>query len=59
MPRMKSLMGRLACIITVGTMFQATGCTVDSAGLLSGFVTTFVNFAINNFVNAQLGVSGF
>lgn len=57
MHRARNTISKLLYVATVGTMFQATGCTVDTAGLASSFLTTFINFAINNFVNAQLGVS--
>ncbi len=59
MQRLTRSIKRLTAVATVGTIFQMNGCTVDSTALLSEFLTLFVNFAINNFVNAQLNVTPF
>lgn len=52
----KQLVRRAACLLTLGTLFQGGGCTVDSAALTQGILGSVLNAVVGGYVCDNLGV---
>jgi hypothetical protein len=47
---------KIGAVVSLGTVFQAGGCAVDTQALAAELLTTFAGLLISTFVNNFFGV---